>query len=140
MTQIFVGDTLLDLYSNTVIALTFTLGDIGNVVSRGGSYSNNIKLPITENNTRIFSNSNNSKSSFTRSKYNVSVLINGIKITTIEFAILNGTSDSYEIALYSGEVDLLNQLEEPLCSELDYGISDTLDATFFKHTQMDLLT
>ena len=132
MTQIFVGDTLLDLYSNTVIALTFTLGDIGNVVSRGGSYSNNIKLPITENNTRIFSNSNNSKSSFTRSKYNVSVLINGIKITTIEFAILNGTSDSYEIALYSGEVDLLNQLEEPLCSELDYGISDTLDATFFQ--------
>jgi len=132
MTELYINDRLVDVDPSFSIALTFTLGDIGEVTSRGASYSNNIKLPKTNNNIIAFSNADNSKSTFTRVKYAAKLLINGIRINTIQYAILNGVSGSFELSLYSGELDILKSLEEPLCSELDYGISETLDATFFQ--------
>ena len=132
MTHIYVGDTLVDLYPNTVIALTFSATNLGDVKSRGASYTNAVKIPKSENNRRIFGYADNEKTTASIIYTNIScrVLIDGVLIPEMNVLYLTGSGDSYEMSIYTNEVDMLGALNSPLCSELDFGVSEVLDDTF----------
>ncbi len=132
MTQVFVGDTLVDLYPNTVIALTFSATNLGDVKSRGASYTNAIKIPMSVNNRRLFGYADNEKTtaSIIYTKISCRVLIDGVLIPEMNVIYLTGAGDSYELSIYTNEVDLLGSLDAPLCSELDFGVTEVLDDTF----------
>lgn len=132
MTHIYVGDTLVDLYPNTVIAMTFSATNLGDVKSRGASYTNTVKIPKSENNRRLFGYADNEKTtaSIIYTKISCRVLIDGVLIPEMNVIYLTGAGDSYEMSIYTNEVDMLGALNSPLCSELDFGVSEVLDDTF----------
>jgi len=53
-TFIYVGDSLLDLDPGTLVTINIQSINVGDLKSRNVSYTNQFKVPITENNSRIF--------------------------------------------------------------------------------------
>lgn len=52
--MIYIGDDLLDLDPSTVITISIQAIDVGDLKTRNVSYTNQLKVPLTENNCRIF--------------------------------------------------------------------------------------
>lgn len=129
---IYVGDTLLDLYPETVIAMTFTATNLGDLKSRGASYTNRIAIPKTEANRRLFGYPDNEKSnsSVVYTKLSCRVLVDGVSVPEMNGLYLTDAGSSYECAIYTNEVDIFGGLENVLCSEIDFGVSEILDDTF----------
>jgi len=61
-TEIYIGDSLLDLSPGTVVAHTLKSNDIGDLKTRNANYTNQFKVPFTENNDRIYENAKNHQS------------------------------------------------------------------------------
>lgn len=134
MILIQTGIRYLDLLPNTQLAITFTLSDLGEIKSRTASYSSNIRIPKTENNRAIFGYADSEKSNSTvvYTKLNCVVTIDGTTIPYINVIYIRESSNYFECALYSSEVDLFGPLENVLCSEIDFGISEVIDEDFIK--------
>lgn len=54
VTHIYIGDTLIDLFPNTVISTNISRAEIGSIASRSVTYTNSISVPHTKNNCELF--------------------------------------------------------------------------------------
>lgn len=129
---IYVDDELIDLYPNTVIQVTYSNLDIGDLTSRNTSYTNTINLPYTENNVRILSPlSVNSASAKPYLKKTVKVVESGHQIFVgTGFTKFRGKSISFGMA--ENDVDIFELLQTKLVSEAHFGSSGQFnDAGFY---------
>lgn len=52
--QLFIEDKEIDLFGNEAFSLTFTINDITDISTKASSFSQDVNLPATENNNRVF--------------------------------------------------------------------------------------
>lgn len=122
--QIYIEEQLIDLDPKTVIATTFQTSDIasGDISSRKISFTNQIKVPATATNIRIFEYANNPKSgsTFPYLKKTVRILSNGIKI--MDSVVIIKSFDTYfNLQLFESPKDLSFQIANLFLSDLDFG-------------------
>lgn len=117
-----IAGEVLDLDDKVKIATTFQNGSIGDLASRFASYTNQIKVPITERNRRIlgFSHLSTSRSTipYTQpvAEYSLgsSQLLAGI-------AQLREYQNYFGVAIYDGMKDVFTIIGDKLLSEIDFG-------------------
>lgn len=129
MYELYIEDSdgvfrLADL-GNTVPAMNYQTNDMGELEYRNNNYSMTIKLPITDNNVRIFEFSNNpdTASYFSYTNHNCRLYCDGITLAGPgAFLVLNTISDFYfECQIKSGIKSFVDTLKELPMSSIDLG-------------------
>lgn len=127
MTRILVDDEELDLYPDTKVATTIRGVNVADITSRFTTHTNNFRLPLTENNIRIYGNAN-SKNSLTTVPYStryVKVIQNGIEIITNGVEVINDITDSINITVYANVYDFFKTIENKTLCELELNLNDS---------------
>jgi hypothetical protein len=124
--QIYIEEQLIDIDPKTIIALTLQAADFasGNISSRKASYTNQIKVPASNNNIRIFEYANNPKSgsSFPYIKKSIKILSNGLQILE-GITIIKSFDTYFNLQIYSLNKDLNFRISNIYLSDLDFGDS-----------------
>jgi hypothetical protein len=122
-TVIYINEEMVDVFANTVIAYTLQLGDIGDIRTRGVSYTNQFKLPITRTNKRIlgFSQSEYSDSTIPYTRLRVKVIQNGIEIISNGVLIIDKVDELFHVAILDSTFDFFSAINGKYISELDFG-------------------
>lgn len=120
LTQVFINDTEIDLSSDSPIALTFQINDLGEVRNQQGNTSNQFKVPYTKKNAKTLGfpenlnfNDPNQNIQLPYTKYQVRVIQNNIEILPNAIAELGDPAfdtDGFNITILSGNVDFFDQL------------------------------
>jgi hypothetical protein len=121
MTQIFVGDDLLDLYPNTVVALTVQKIDVAAISRRSLSFTNSIRCPWTNTNRLIFgyADSEMSETGIPYTALTCKIVQEGVTIiANAKLIISSSTSDSFNIVIYENFVDLIDSIKNKVISEI----------------------
>ena len=122
MGRLFINNQELDLPNNFRFARTKQVNTIGRLDNRQASYTQNIRLPRTKNNTRIFNylgqlgNSSNNPYQINGVRY---VNESGIDEIFDGRATLRNTNDFYNIAIYDGFVSFTKRIENRTLTDLD---------------------
>lgn len=128
-TEIYIGDSLLDVSLDTVVAQTMKANDIGDLTTRNFNYTNQFKVPFTENNDRIYENArqHQSDTNVPYSKQVARIRQDGIDTIGNGVHYLKKASDGYEIFIISGAAAFFDKLGDNLLSDLD---TTSIDAVF----------
>jgi len=122
MTQIFVNDDLLDLYPNTVVALTVQKIDVAAISRRSLSFTNSIRCPWTNTNRLIFGYADNemSDTSIPYTSLNCKIVQNGVEIiASAKIIISSSESDSFNIVIYENLIDLIDSIRNKVISDIN---------------------
>jgi len=121
MISIYIGDDLLDLALDTKVATTFKTFNIGDLKSRGISYTNIFKLPKTNTNNTVLANANLHQSSGTKPYEALAckVLNGGIPLIKGVLIILE-VNTHYNVAVYESSISFFDSLGDQVLNELDY--------------------
>lgn len=119
-TQVFINDQLLDLSSDSPIALTFQINDIGTTQNQQGNTSNQFQIPDTQNNRKIlgFPNDINfydpaQQIQLPYTKFRVRVLQNDIEIlpnAIMELGDPAYDTNQFNVTILSGNIDFFDQI------------------------------
>lgn len=121
MTLVYFNDDLLDLYPNTVVAQTLKANELGQLNTIYRNYTNQFRLPFTENNDRIFENARllQSQGDAVYTSNTCKVVVNGVEVIANGMPIVKKASDSYEMFVISG-VTFFDVLGNKKLKDLDF--------------------
>ena len=124
--DVYINDKLIDLKNDKGIGLTFQVGSIFNPGGRAGNLSNKFSVPKTRNNTEILGNLSNINSTFNipYERNSAKIIQDGIEIFPDGFALVDSTSSTYSITIYSGNVSFFDLIKGSNINELDWTSSD----------------
>jgi len=133
---IYVEEQLIDLDPKTIIALTLQMSDFasGDLTTRKASFTNQIKVPASQTNIKIFQFANNPKSgsTFPYLKKAITIYANGIRILD-GVCIIKSFDTYFNLQIYSTPKDLSFRIANLYLSDLDFGDSPiTWDAAFIE--------
>jgi hypothetical protein len=137
--MIIVNDIVLDVYPNTIIAQTIKANEVGDVKTRNVSYTNSFKIPLTENNNRVFEYANQiqSETGIPYTQIPVRQIENGIEIIRNGYLQMTQADNSYNIFILSSGYGFFNQIEGKYLVDLDLS---TLIADFDPDAAMNTTT
>lgn len=113
MTEIYINNQLIDLFSNEEVVLTFGVNDLFSIETRQGTYSNTFKIPATHNNNQILEQANNILSTteiFTQ-KLPCRILVDGILQVDGLAEVKSGNEIEYELNVYAGNSNWFESIE-----------------------------
>lgn len=124
--QVYIEDQLIDLDPKTVIATTIQASDFasGDIINRKASFTNQIRVPASQNNIKIFEYANNSKSGseFPYNKKSVRLMSNGIQLFD-GLVMIKSFDNFFNIQMYSQQKDLSFRITNKFLSDIDFGDS-----------------
>jgi len=124
MRELYINDKLIELSDNELIGITYCANNIGELQNRNSSFSNTIKIPITQNNKVAFDWSHlvNSSTDLPYKTLKATYIENGVELVSNGTAIINSIEDGYfNINILSGNSDLTELLGDKTIGEL-YGL------------------
>lgn len=109
--ELFINDQLCDLSDDNPIGLTFQINDLAEVQNQQGNTSNQFKIPLTQNNRRIFGYPDDvaalQQTVYTRVK--ALYKVNGIEVFANAIGEISSSDDqSISLTLLSGNVDFFD--------------------------------
>lgn len=118
---LYINDTLVDLYPDTVIAQTLQAFDIGQLGSVKANYTNRVKLPKTATNRRALQFSDDSKSStgFPYTSYSTRYIENGIEIIRNGRVVLLDTDPDFILNIFSGPIGFFDYIKTKTLWDMD---------------------
>lgn len=127
MTLLYLNNGLCDLLPNTIVALTLKANEFGSPTVRNLNYTNQFKIPFTENNDRIFGSSRIlvSESTVPYRPISARLLINGVEIVNNGVAVIKKASSSYELFIISGAANFFETIKSKKLSALDFSAYNT---------------
>jgi len=112
--KLFINNKEVQLENNDTIARTLQVNDIGNLSSRQANFTQNIKVPMTAENMKLFDflGVAGSQSNFPYQK-NLATLISdtGECIVYNGYAVPTSTKDYYDLQIYDGVIDFYKAIE-----------------------------
>ncbi len=111
--QLFINDQLVDLSSDSPIALTFQINNLADVQNQQGNTSNQFKLPLTQRNRQIlgFPDDVAFTTALPYQKYQAKLTQDGLEILPYGIAELSGIDqDTANITVLSGNVDFFDAI------------------------------
>lgn len=122
LTNVYIGDSLVDLFPNTVLATNISRAEIGSVASRSVTYTNSINVPHTKNNCDLFGfpfdvNSNSSIPYTLRTgKY----VVDGVCILPdAVIQIVSAEKNLFKLRIYENVYDFYLNIKGKTLRELD---------------------
>lgn len=133
-----VNGSFLDQYSNTVIAQTFSVNDLGDITTRQGGFSNRFTLPLSDNNADIlgFPNDINSSSSNPYSRVSAELIDSGAVIALGYLKYQQVSNKDIECTFFSDNVDWFSLISDKKLTDLNLS---AYDHTYHYDTMMDSL-
>lgn len=122
MIQIFIGDNELDLFPNTVIPVSLKSFDIGNIISRYGNFSQQVQIPVTDNNKTLLGLVGGAKSAsiIPYQKNSARFFIEGVQLFPESHLIVQGSSTQIAIQVFAGIYDFFQKISGELLTGLDF--------------------
>lgn len=123
MRELYINDKLIELSDNELIGITYCANNIGELQNRNSSFSNTIKIPITQNNKAALDWSHlvNSSTDLPYIKLKATYIENGVELVSNGTGIINSIEGGYfNINILSGNSDLTELLGDKTIGEL-YG-------------------
>ena len=132
MRELYINDKLLELSDNTPIGISFSANNIGELQNRNSSFSNTIKVPITQNNKVALELSHliNSSTKIPYTKLSATYIENGVEIVSNGTAVISSVENGYyNLSITSGNSDLNTLLGDITVGQLygDESITWTLN-------------
>ena len=133
MRELYINGKLLELSDSTPIGISFSANNIGELQNRNSSFSNTIKVPITQNNKIALELSHliNSSTQIPYTKLSATYIENGVEIVSNGTAVISNTVDNsyYNLSITSGNSDLNTLLGDTTVGQLygDESITWTLN-------------
>ena len=131
MTIISINDSVLDLYPETSIAITFQRIDIGELSLRYLSRTNEFKIPRTNTNELIFGISGNDKvvSTIPYSFLPAKIIQNGIEVIPDgKVKIISVTEKEYSIQILENMIDIFSSIKGKYISDINPIANSAWDA------------
>lgn len=130
MNLLYIGNTLVDLYPDTVISQTLQAFEIGQIGSVRANFTNQLSVPKTANNKAIFGFADlvSSQSTKPYTKLPARVVQGGIETIPEGVAIVTQTDDAFNINIFSGAFDFFQLIEGEFINALDYSAYDDVGA------------
>lgn len=119
--EVYIENQLIDLPPEAVVALSYQLNNIADLVSRQANFTNRIKAPFSKNNDKVFKFARNfsSGSSVPYQKLATKIVQNGIEVVPIGETILDSADEEYIFTVYSGIFNPFILLEAINVQDLD---------------------
>lgn len=119
--RLFIEEREVELQPDTVIAITLQINDFAEMVDRQANYTNQFKVPRTRANREIFELVDvvQSETSLPYRKLKARVIKEGIQVIDNGFAIIESSTDHYNVTVYGGLVDFFKIIEGKKLSDLD---------------------
>jgi hypothetical protein len=132
MRELYINDKLLELSDSTPIGISFSANNIGELQNRNSSFSNTIKVPITQNNKIALELSHliNSATKIPYRKLSATYIENGVEIVSNGTAVISSFENGYyNLSITSGNSDLNTLLGDTTVGQLygDESITWTLN-------------
>ena len=121
--ELYINDKLVHLSDNALIGITYCANNIGELQNRNSTFSNTIKVPITQHNKVILDWANlvNSASILPYRKLKATYIENGVEIVSNGTGVITSVDDNFfNINIVSGNFDLSELLGDVSVGEL-YG-------------------
>lgn len=120
--ELFINNVLCDLPKRIAVALSFSVNKIAEAIRPSGSFSNQFKLPKTQNNINVLevADSLNSNTNIPYQKLPCRLIQNGRELISDGFAVLEKSQENYEIVVYGGNLDFFEQIKDKKLSDLDF--------------------
>lgn len=114
MTEIYIGDNLLDLYPKTVLAVTVQKIEIADLRGRNVNYSNAINAPWTENNARMFGYAYDEQSdtSIPYTQQNCRIIQNGVTLPLTICIIVKSEKKDFNLTFYEDIFDFFQSVND----------------------------
>src|SRR3989304_7038416 len=120
--EVYINDKMIEISNPKMIGLTFQVGSIFDISGRSGNLSNKFKVPFTLINQQVLGNLSNinADNNLPYQRNTAKIVQNGIEIVPNGFAIIDSTSDGYDIAIYSGNVSFFDLIKDLNVNRLDW--------------------
>ncbi len=124
--ELYINEKRVDLPSGQQIALNKQFHDLSTLSNRNASRTNQLSLPATRNNKRIFGfmDAQNSDSNTPYRKSAARYIQDGVEIISDGIAFALEAQDSLKVVVYSGIVDFFELLGNSKLSDLDFSDLD----------------
>ena len=124
--ELYINGSRCDLYPNAKIPMSFSVNKIAEAIRPSGSFSNQFKLPKTQNNINIFevADSLNSNTNIPYLKLQCRLIQNGRELISDGFAIIEQSAKDYEVVCYGGNLDFFEKIKDKKLSDLDLSSLD----------------
>lgn len=121
MTKIVVDDNELDLYPETLVQTNLKSIDIGDITKRFVSFTNSIKIPLTEKNQRSYglSQLKQSQSTIPYLKRTCKVIQNGVELISNGQEKLNKIGREITTTIYGNTFDFYEKINNKMLYDLD---------------------
>lgn len=136
--ELYFNGAYVDLMQNTVIALIFQAGDIGDLRTRNADYSATINIPKTNRNRQTFGNIDliNSRSTVPYRKGRVDYYQAGLNIITGGTGVVTESEDFYKLSVYNGIVDFFGAIDGKNVDDLDFEVYETIDDDYIESIRL----
>lgn len=141
--ELFIENKRVDLYGGGTIQRTLTLNSLGNITAKQSSYSNTVKLPRTPNNILIFEGLgiSGSNSDYPYKRLKCDYKYNSIPVFDNGYAIINSITDTFNLTIYNGIIELGEALKGKTLNDLNLsGLTHTFSANEYKAIVEENLT
>ncbi len=120
--EIYIDGNKMDVFQDTKISETKQINDFFEIKDRQTSYTNTFKLPRTERNKSILSGHGliGVTSMFPYRKHEVTIYRDGIPTVNKGLGYLKDTSDTFNLYVYSENIDLFEKIKDRTLAELDF--------------------
>lgn len=119
-TVIYIGDDVLELYPNTVVATTIQSIEVGDLSVRKVSHTNNIKAPWTPNNCTVLGYAYDEKIN-TNIPYSIQLgknVQNGIEVMPkANIHVVKSNKKEFNIQIYENVADFFEQIKNKTLNE-----------------------
>lgn len=128
---IYIGDSLVDLYEKTILAITYAFIDIRDLKIRRVSFSSTVNLPPTGNNLTLlgFPNEISSASSLPYEKTYVRCLFRGIEYFKGRLIINQYEKKLIKVNIYNEVIDVFDSIKNKKLHELRHLTNSAWNAT-----------
>ena len=111
--ELYISGKLIELSDSEPIAISYQVNDIAELTDRQANYSNTFTVPPTENNHKHlnFSNIASSAANDPYRRLPCTYIENGIYKIPSGIAVIEESSNGYQITVYSGIIDFFDQIE-----------------------------
>lgn len=127
MKLLYIDGQKVDLYDEELIATSYAVNKIAELVDIQATFSNQFTVPATANNNKIFGFSNDIGST-SNQPYKVlkaEYIQNGIDVLVQGAAIIDSNNvDEYSIEVYAGLFDFFTQLGDKTLADIDFSSFD----------------
>lgn len=136
MTELFINEVRVDLYSQDNFGITYQTSNLIDLNSRGGFYTNKFKIPLTSTNKAILGHANivNSDTNYTYEFNTASIRIDGVEVLSDGVATIESTTETEAVVnILSGNSDFFNLIKGLNFSDIDLSVyNHTLNAATFE--------